>query len=266
MIDAGEFETDEGEVTFANGPRHLTVRWYPARFYGSYLRDRARVSSPRRSPLLGRTTPTVPYGIVRGGAEEYATMLAPDGPAFVEVRGAIGDRAADDEVLRSLRPVGVDAWLEAMPRSVVAPDVRARVVGRMLRGVPLPPGFERSALQSEGSVVNHYHLAVEVAGAVSCGWFESWLSATRAGNDAGAREAATAMSTWRNWPLTPTLIKGGGWSSNLRFAAEELAAGKVSRGPAGSVVNPDGSGYELGPVWAVTLNCTDRYWRRPIRP
>lgn len=266
VIDAGEFEREEGEVTFASGDRRFAVHWYPARYYRRYLRDRALVGEPRRSTLLGRTATTVRYGTDRRGAEEFATMLAPDGPVFVEARGAIGDRAAYDAVLHSLRPVGVDAWLGAMPRSVVGPDARARVVARMLRGVPLPPGFDRSALQGADAVMNHYQLAVEVAGTVSCGWFESWLAATKAGEEARAREAVEAMSSWRRWPLTPSIAGSGGWATNLELAAKELAAGNVDRGPAGRVVNPDGSGYELGPSWAVWLNCTDRTWRHPIPP
>jgi hypothetical protein len=265
VVDAGEFEKDEGEVTFANGDRRFTIHWYPARLYRRYLRDRASVSQPQRSTLRGRTATTIRYGVDHSGAEEYATMLAPEGSVFVEVRGAIGDRAAYGAVLRSLRPVGVETWLEAMPRSVVGPDSRARVVTRMLQGVPLPPGFDTAALQGEDSVLNHYQLAVKVAGTVSCGWFESWLAASDAGDEARAREAVAAMATWRHWPMTP-IIGDGGWATNLKMAAEELAAGNVDRGPAGRVVNPDGSGYSLGPSWALGLNCTDHYWRHPIEP
>jgi len=270
VTDAGEFETDEGEVTFANGNRQLAVHWYPARFYRRFLHDRAQVSPPQRSTLLGRTATTVRYGVDRNGAEDYATMLAPQGPVFVELRGAIGDRAAYDTVLRSLHPVSVAAWLAAMPRNIVGPDSRARVVERMLQGVPLPPGFDSATLQDEDSVLNHYQLAVKVAGTVSCGWFESWLAATKAGDATRATDAAEAMSTWLHWPMAPTLIKGGGgnpgWSANLELAAKELATGHVNQGPAGSLINPDGSGYEFGPAWATMLNCTDRYWRHPIEP
>jgi len=50
------------------------------------------------------------------------------------------------------------------------------------------------------------------------------------------------------------------------MAAEELAAGNVDGGPAGRVVSPDGSRYELGPSGAVWLNCSGRIWRRSLRP
>jgi hypothetical protein len=265
VTDAGEFEADEGEIAFANGGRRFAIHWYPARFYRRYLHDRALVSKPRRSTLLGRTATTVRYGVDRSGAEEYATMLAPAGSVFVEVRGAIGDRAGYDAVLRSLRPVSVDAWLEAMPPSIVGPDARARVVERMLRGVPLPPGLDRAALQGEDSVLNHYQLAAKLAKAVSCGWVESWLAANRTRSEARADEAVAAMATWRHWSMMSTPAEKNPWSSNIKLAAHWLAAGHVDSGADGRVVNPDGSGYELGPAWATLLNCTNHIWRHPLQ-
>jgi hypothetical protein len=265
VTDAGEFEAGEGEVTFGDGDHRLDIHWYPARYYRRYLRDRALVSTPETSRLLGHTATTIDYGLSQGGAE-FATMLSPQGPVFVEVRGALDDQAEYEAILHSLRPVAVDTWLAAMPRSVVGPDHRAAVVGRMLRGVPLPPGFDLAALEGEGSVLNHYQLAVKVAGEVSCGWVETWLAATKAGDGERAEEAVDAMATSHGWPMMPTLIKGGGWSGNVRNAAHAIATGHVDRGAAGELVNPDGSGYKLGPAWAVGLNCTSRYWRRPLSP
>lgn len=256
---AGEFEVDAGEVSFGDGAHRFDVHWYPARFYRGYLRDRAFVSKPRTSILFGRRATTVRYD-----EGEYATMLAPQGNVFVEVRGRLGDRAEYEAVLRSLRQVDVDTWLAAMPPSVVRPDVRAVVVERMLRGVPLPPGFDSDVLASEQSVLNRYQLAAKVAGAVSCGWVESWLAATKVGDRPRAREAVEAMATWKSWSMMRALSRKGGWSSNIRYAAHELTSGHLRRGPAGAVVRPDGTGYELGPSWAVALNCTSRYWRRPL--
>jgi hypothetical protein len=229
------------------------------------LRDRALVSTPETSTLLGQTATTIRYSLNTGGAE-YATMLSPQGAVFVEVRGGLDSRAEYEALLRSLRQVDVDTWLAAMPQSVVSPDVRSAVVARMLRGVPLPPGFDLATLKGEDSVLNHYQLAVKVAGMVSCGWVESWLAATKAGDGSQAREAVEAMATSHHWPMMPTLIKGGGWSGNVWNAAEAIATGHINRGAAGELVNPDGSGYKLGPAWAMGLNCTSRYWRHPLKP
>jgi hypothetical protein len=265
VTDAGEFEADEGEVSFGDGTHRLAINWYPARFYHRYLRDRALVSTPETSKLLGHTATTIRYGLNSGGAE-YATMLSPQGAVFVEIRGGLDSRAQYESVLHSLRQVDVDTWLAAMPPNVVRPQARGAVVAKMLRGVPLPPGFDVAALKGEGSVLDHYQLAVKVAGTVSCGWVESWLAATKAGDGPGAQEAVKAMATSRRWPMMPTLIKGGGWSGNVWSAADAIASGHVNRGAAGELVNPDGSGYKLGPAWAVGLNCTSHYWRHPLEP
>lgn len=198
------------------------------------------MSPPETSTLLGQTATTIRYGLNSGGAE-YATMLSPKGPVFVEVRGGLDSRAEYESVLHSLRAVDVDIWLGAMPPNVVGPEARGAVVAKMLRDVPLPPGFDLDALEGEDSVLNHYQLAVKVAGTVSCGWVESWLAATQAGDGSQAREAVEAMATSHHWPMMPTLIRVGGWSGNVWNAAEEIATGHLNRGAAGELVNPDGS-------------------------
>jgi hypothetical protein len=253
VTDAGEhFEMEDGEMRFGDGSRTLTLNWYPGRYYRSYLRDRAQVSPPRRSRLLGRTATTVEYA--RG---EYATMLAPIGRVFVEVRGQLGDRAHYEAVLHSLRRVDVDTWLAAMPASVVGPDTRAPAVERMLGGLPYPPGFDPGALEGETAVLDHYELGVRVASAVACGWVESWLAARRSGDAQAARDAVDAMAGSRRWPLLVQMEREvpGGWAHNVWTVAAGLRAGHLDQGFAGALVRPDGGGYRLGPAWAVGLEC-----------
>jgi hypothetical protein len=267
VTNAGEFEADYGETTFGDGRRTLELHWYPAHFYRRYLRDRAQVSPPRRSRLLGRTATTVEYG--HDG--DYATMIAPIGPVFVEVRGRLGGHAAYEEVLHSLRPVDVDTWLAAMPASVVSPEARAHTVEAMLSGIPTPPGFDPSRLESETAVLNHYDLGVRVADAVSCGWVESWLAAQASGDAAAARNAVDAMASSRRWPLllrmertakrrSPPSLRASpaasGWSQNIWHAAAELRRGHLDQGFGEALVRPDGSGYKIGPAWATELQCT----------
>lgn len=275
VTDAGEFEADYGETTFGDGARTLELHWYPARFYRRTLRDRAEVSPPRRSRLLGRTATTVEYGH-RG---EYATMIAPIGAVFVEVRGRLGGHAAYEKVLHSLRPVDVDTWLAAMPASVVSPDARAHTVAAMLRGIPYPPGFDPSRLEDETAVLNHYDLGVRVADAVACGWVESWLAAQASGDGAAARDAVEAMASSHHWPLllrmeraarrsAPPSLRAGpaasGWSQNIWHAAAELRRGHLDQGFGAALVRPDGSGYRIGPAWATELQCTARIRRVPF--
>jgi hypothetical protein len=276
VTDAGEFEPRQGETTFSDGRRTLTLNWYTARLYRQMLRDRAQVSPPQHSRLLGRTATTVDYG-----RNEYATILAPIGPVFVEVRGRLGGRAAYETVVHSLRPVDVDTWLAAMPAGVVTPAGRAAVVERMLRGIPYPPGFDPAGLESRTAVLDHYALGVKVADAIACGWVESWLAARKAGDAAAARAAVDAMASSHHWPLLLRMARAAkrrsppdlrsspaasGWSQNIWHAAGELGRGRLNQGPSGALVRPDGNGYRLGPAWAVELQCTARIRREPFGP
>lgn len=262
VTDAGEFEADYGETTFGDGRRTLELHWYPERLYRSYLRDRARVSPPRRSRLLGRTATTVEYGH-RG---DYATVIAPIGAVFVEVRGRLGGHAAYEKVLHSLRAVDVDTWLAAMPASVVSPAARAHTVEAMLRGVPFPPGFDPSRMESETAVLNHYELGVRVADAVACGWVESWLAARASGDEVAAQDAVEAMAGSHHWPLLLQMEREAGlsWAHNIWHAAAELRRGHLDQGFGQALVRPDGSGYKVGPAWATELQCTARIRRVPF--
>ncbi len=256
---ADEFGAGEGEVTFGDGSHELTVHWYPARLYRGYLRDRASVSPQRRSRLLGRLATTVHYG----GAE-YATMLTPQGSVFLEFRGGLDSRAEYEEVLRSLGPASVNEWLAAMPPEVVRPEDRQATAERMLRGVPLPPGFDLAGPQGKDLVLDHRALGVEVGGQVACGWVQAWQAARGAGDATGAREAVAALATAPSWPMVSDPRLRTPWAGNLTRIANEVAHGRLDQGAAGQVVNEDGSGYELGPAWALALNCTDLYWRHPL--
>jgi len=262
VTDAGEFEADYGETTFGDGRRTFELHWYPARLYRSLLRDRAQVSRPQRSQLLGRPATTVEYGH-RG---DYATVVAPIGAVFVEVRGRLGGHAAYEKVLHSLRSVDIDDWLAAMPASVVSPGARAHTVAAMLRGIPYPPGFDPSRIEDETAVLNHYDLGVRVADAISCGWVESWLAARASGNGVAARSAVEAMASSSRWPLLLQLEREArlSWAHNIWHAAAELRSGHLNQGFDEALVRPDGSGYKIGPAWATELQCTARIRRIPF--
>lgn len=262
VIDAGEFEADNGETTFGDGRRTFELHWYPARLYHSYLRDRSQVSPPQHSRLLGRTATTVEYG----DHGEYATMIAPIGTVFVEVRGRLGGHAAYEKVLHSLRPVDIETWLAAMPASVVSPDARPRTVATMLRGIPYPPGFDPSQIEDETAVLDHYELGVRVADAIACGWVESWRAAQASGDEVAARDAVEAMTSSHHWPLLLRMQREQrfGWTQNIWHAAAELRRGHLDEGFGQALVRLDGSGYKMGPAWAMELQCTARIRRVPF--
>jgi hypothetical protein len=261
ITDASQFESHYGRITFRDGGRELELNWYPAGFYKANLRDRAHVSRPERSRLLGGIATTVEYGDT-----DFATTLAPIDGIFVEVRGGAGDRAAYEEVVDSLRRVDVDTWLAAMPASVVSPAERPSAVAKMLRGIPYPPHFHLAQLENEPMVADHYDLGVRVASAVSCGWVESWLAARATGDAAGERAAVEAMAGSHHWPLLQQMQREqpGGWALNVWHFAGELEQGHLNRGADGELTNPDGSGYKIRPAWAAGLNCTSRIRKVPF--
>jgi hypothetical protein len=256
IVHARSFEVDSGELIYGDGvhrpygegQRRLELTWYPARFYGSYLRDRAhvstrsdRVTTPVISTLLGQRASTFHYP---GQRPNYATILSPQGNVFVEVHGTLGSKREYEAVLHSLRPVGVEAWLAAMPAEVLRPGARSTAIAQMLRGIPVPPGFDTSALQSASDLTDRFMLGKSVTGAVACDWLQRWLSATRAGDGAAAREAVDAMGTARHWPVLLRMVRekgyrgnalppnGQGWPSEIVTAAREIARGHLGLGPA----------------------------------
>jgi hypothetical protein len=251
---ADEFEPDSGELTFSDGSHQLELHWYPAQLYGSYLRDRANVSTPEHGTLLGQEATTVEYS-----RQEYATMLSPQGSVFIEVRGKLGGRQAYDEILRSLQPVDVQTWLAAMPPSTVRPDARAGEVDKMLRGIPLPVGFDATALRSEGSISDRSSLAVKVGNAVACAWAQSWIAARAAGDQAAAREAVDALASSREWPIVRATKAP--WFSNYAIVVKEMRAGQLDRSPSAYETTTDGRTFGYGPAWKEALGCKGTYRR-----
>jgi hypothetical protein len=260
---ADEFETDSGELTFSDGSRRFDVHWYPARYYGQYLRDRATVSDPEQGSLLGQTAATVEYS-----PAEYATMLSPQGSVFIEVRGRLGSKPAYEAILHSLRAVDVDTWLGAMPPSTVRPEARSQAVDHLLQGVPLPPGFDAGALKGGDSIAAQSTLAVQVGNAIACGWVESWIAARAAGNRAAAGRAVEAMASSADWPLVRNAKVP--WFGNYKIVAKQLRAGKLDRSDLSYEVRTDGRTFAFGPAWRLTLGCegTSRHEvdGLPLRP
>jgi hypothetical protein len=214
----------------------------------------------------------------------YATILAPQGSVFIELNGSLGSKPEYEAVLHSLRAVGIEAWLGAMPAEVLRPTARSAVTAQMLRGIPVPSGFDASALhfrgmpgssgsglQSESALTDRLMLGKSVTAAVACDWLQHWLSATRAGNGAAAQEAVDAMATARRWPVLLQMVRekgyrgnslpphGQGWPSEILTASREIAHGHLRLRPAVTTVyihgHPAGSLTPAGAASASVLGC-----------
>ncbi len=266
IVHARSFEVESGELSYkadghpldGTGGRGLSLSWYPARLYRERLSENrhacCHVTALATSALLGQRAANFAFP---GQHPNYATVLSPQGDVFIEIAGSFGSKQEYEAVLHSLRRVGVEAWLTAMPPEVVRPADRSAAIGRMLRGIPTPPGFDAStvrfrvtpappgaALQSESALTDRFMLAKSLTGAVACGWLQSWLSATRTGDGAVAREAVDAMGTARRWPVLLQMVRekgfrggalpphGRGWPSEILTAGREIAHGHLRRKPA----------------------------------
>jgi hypothetical protein len=244
IVHANSFETESGGLTYKKvghptiGPDRVSVvmNWAPASFYRDTLREIDKRATVTKTTVLGRPATSFQFH----GSDLYITVLPPQGGVYV----TLSLPAAEHEVLlRSLRAVSVDRWLAAMPPEVVQPTDESEAIASMLAGVPLPPGFDVASLESERVLINRYELGQAVAGAVACGWLESWDAAKRSGDAATAAAAVAGMSGARRWPVLVQMVQekgfegdilpahGVGWPSYIVEASREIAAGHLRRRP-----------------------------------
>jgi hypothetical protein len=218
------------------GPHAAVMNWEPAALYRDALRGLRTEATGTHSTVLGRQVT-----IFHQAGRAYDIVFPPQGKVFVTLSLPSVEHEA---LLRSVRAVSVDRWLAAMPPGVVQPAAESVVIASMLHGVPLPPGFDLSALEAEGELSNRFDLGQTVAGAVACGWLESWNAATRSGDAATAEAAVAGMSGARHWPVLLQMVHekgfregvlpshGNGWPAYIVTAAREIAAGHLRRRPA----------------------------------
>jgi hypothetical protein len=180
-----EWDAGTGEMTFARDGRTLELSWAPD---NQDRKDLEPVASERvdgARAFVGRYP----------GSDDYTALWR-----NVRARGTAPSAAAFLETLQAIHQVSAQDWLEALPASAVQPRAQAATVEEMLRGVPLPPGFQAPAAGPETR--DRYQLGAKVAGAVVCGWIEAWLR--------GDREAAArALASSREWPLLREMDAAG---------------------------------------------------------
>lgn len=224
---ADEFTVRQGETTFANDRLTVELTWRPPAQHGGYVSDRANGST--RIPgveVLGHpaagfrvdTNPRV------GG---YATVLWRDGKHSLELRvwSRTGDRQLSREhlleLIGSLRLVSVDAWLSAMPASVVQPTEQRTEIERLVADMRLPPGFDVATLLDKGAVRDRYQLHAHVMSGVACAWIERWVEARRSGDARAAEAAVAALGDASSWTAVREMRPSGGYD---RVLADHVAA------------------------------------------
>jgi hypothetical protein len=211
---ADEFSVRDGEMTLRNGRRRVDLFWRAGSFR-EWVDDRAH-SADELAPVdvLGTEATVFRY---RGSGG--LTALWRSGRYTMELTANGVSVRAYRRVLGSLKAVGVDAWLSAMPPSVVLPADSERVAEAMLAGIPLPDGFE---LEPPSGVRERYHVGARVAGGVACAWIEQWAEARADGDGAAAGEAVDAMRTSRRWPILREMNAEGDYPDVLWEYADAM--------------------------------------------
>lgn len=216
---ADQFSVSDGETTFTDGSRELDLHWVPADQHDDKVVDRANSSDLREDiSVVGRDAVLLRYE----GTMDFVALWR-HGDHSVQARGIFATVEQFRDVLGSLIEADVDTWLSAMPDSVVKPGSRAVAVDEMLVDVPLPDGFDRTALRSGDAVQDRYQLGAMVAGSVACRWIEVWIAAVDAGDVAAEERAADAMSTSHNWQVLLDMDKEGDYPEVVWELADAMA-------------------------------------------
>jgi hypothetical protein len=178
------------------------------------------------------------------------------GGRALEFRATVTDMAMFRVELRALHQVDTTTWLRAMPPSVVKAADSGETIRQMLKGIPLPPGFDAARIRGAGLVHDRYQLGAAVTGTVACMWIADWNRARAAGDTATVKRAIAAMATAPRWPILREMARQGAWTQVLISYAKAMPTGtaELDRGAPGlPLTRAANSGLGCGPSWGIPL-------------
>jgi hypothetical protein len=218
--------------------RKVELRWFHGSLAGSIAAAR-KWPHPHgrlwtRAPVLETTADVderAEFYINQGGpGNRQMTAYWSEGGYVLEMRAAVPDLAAFEERLGWLAKVDSQAWLDAMPAKVVKATEHDAAVREMLKGIPVPPGFDPGTIPNEGLTTDRYQVGAAVTGTVSCLWFRQWGEARRTGDRANEVEAEKAMATSKHWPILREMAKDGAYPLTVWQLAAAMPSGEWRRG------------------------------------
>jgi len=231
-VDYIQWDVDVGDVTFVDDPQQprdadmIEISWYlDSERFRNIHPDR-----PRTLPVeIAGEQAYVQFErarYVRGGYLEFASSLpASNGTITVIHGGTRGSREDIIRILESIQSVDVATWLGAMPKSVVQPQDQAGEVADLLEGVPLPEGFDSSALEPTNLPQDRTQLNAFVLRGAYCAWLDQWWRADKAGDTATADAAIKQLQAAPSWPAVQAQAKTGSLDQDFRQYAETVAQG-----------------------------------------
>lgn len=219
-------------------PIEADLNWHGGRLKKArYTEVYRRSIISRNAPVLG--TKALVYS--QGFSKEQRRMVIVarwrfDG-RILEMRSMVPDERTFLEMLAALKQVRAETWLDAMPESVIKAADSSTTIKQMLKGVPLPPGFDSSGIEVPGLAQDRYQVGAIVTGAVTCAWFDYWSKARISGDEAAESEAAEAMATARDWPVLRQMSKQGAYPKVVWSYADHMRSGTYFERPLAREVN-----------------------------
>jgi hypothetical protein len=242
-----------GELDFkhAGSPTGGGLSWFPATDTRGYLQDRGSEASIKTTvPLLGTTAHVFQAKGPRVRGTYGFTAIWRMGSRGLMFEGGARNVSAFRAVLGHLRVVDYPTWLRALPASVVKTADRGETIRKMLKGIPLPPGFNASQIPGATLVRDRYQLGAAVTGTVACEWFARWGHARNAANHTAVNQAIAAMATAVHWPVLKQMSHSGDWPSVLIGYARAMRSGRWYGRPLLGDVN---SGLGCSGQWHIKL-------------
>jgi hypothetical protein len=243
IVEARSFKPQRGQLELGDGTHRVHLSWGPAADRRASLYDdggEGQVEKTWTETIAGRKA--IVFHLEAGPTGSYFTTIFPaEGGVFVSLGGEFAKRGEWEKLMASVRAVGVDEWLEAMPGEILRPGAFTAEVARMLHGVPVPPGFDATAAIKPTELTNRFQAAKKLTQAVTCEWVRHWAGARKEGDGAGIREAVAAMSGARDWPVLLRMVRekgyqgdslpapGYAWPTSIITIGRQMAAGRLER-------------------------------------
>jgi hypothetical protein len=213
------------------GTRSAALHWRGRGGIGSWLEDRANSATvATTAPVLGTTAHVYQYQGGTPGHRDITALFRYDG-RVLEFRAGAADVDAFKALLATLKRVDTNAWLSALPASVVKTRDRDAAIKQMLQGVTVPPGFDARDIKDAELTKDRYQLGATVVGTVACQWFKRWVDAREANDGAKARQAIAAMATAKQWPILKEMAKQGDYPAVVVEFAAAMPSGDWYRAP-----------------------------------
>jgi hypothetical protein len=234
-------EIIDREAQLPLGLHVVKVGWAPWHRAGRWLKAYRAHGFTAAAPVLGTTAHIDPGARLSiPGAHGLHSMLAvwKQGDRVLSLSAWVPDLDAFRERLSWLAKVDAETWLDAMPTRVVKAAEYGAEVGKMLRGIPVPAGFDASRIPDRRVTTNRYSVGKAVGGAVACEWFGRWFEARGDQDLRAAREARQVLLGSGSWPVFRRIANEGAYPQLVVEFAEALPSGQWGNGrPLRQVIN-----------------------------